>query len=269
MEEKINIKYFTGDTTIVENVSAWQWRVLPFSVLSFIQPEPDAEWHGTSCEFQDTGLLHFDIPGCWVIPAYTPHCFQVLDRKHCSIWAHLHCTLESGVDLLQFYKLPRFLPEAFALKDTLLTCNAFAHAADPAGYCRFRAACYSILEQVLQQGTAEKQLPCGPFVRKALACVEEHFRQRIQLDDLAQFCGCSKSAFEKRFRKEVGVSPGEFILRRRIREAALLLRSSDLTPVEIAEHVGFPDVYSFGKAFRKQLLIPPVRYRKLKRGFFD
>ena len=100
-------------------------------------------------------------------------------------------------------------------------------------------------------------------VIRAVEFIEKNLRKAISNDDLAKLFGMNRNAFAKIFRENVGVSPQKFIAQRRIQQACLLLRFSDLTVDEIAEMTGFCDRYYFTRVFTQQRNIPPAAFRRL------
>ncbi|WP_374992061.1 helix-turn-helix domain-containing protein [Paenibacillus sp. LHD-38] len=58
------------------------------------------------------------------------------------------------------------------------------------------------------------------------------------------------------------MSPMKFVQQLRMNEAALLMKQTDYKLAEIAQSVGYPDLFSFSKAFKKQLGVSPNTYRK-------
>lgn len=59
-----------------------------------------------------------------------------------------------------------------------------------------------------------------------------------------------ETAFVKEF-KELGCKPSAYVNRIRISAAKLLLTDTDMTVREIADRVGYSDVYYFSKVFKK------------------
>jgi AraC family transcriptional regulator len=64
------------------------------------------------------------------------------------------------------------------------------------------------------------------------------------------------------FKKHMGVTPHEYILRRRMETAQLLLKHSTLSIKEIAERLVFSDQYHFSNYFKKCSGMSPSRFRK-------
>jgi transcriptional regulator GlxA family with amidase domain len=79
---------------------------------------------------------------------------------------------------------------------------------------------------------------------------------------IAQAAGLSTRSLVRLFRKEVGTSVVEFILRRRIARARDLLRRTDRTCAEIAFEAGFGSVQHFNRIFRRHQDMSPARWRQ-------
>lgn len=99
-----------------------------------------------------------------------------------------------------------------------------------------------------------------------LQFIEENFRMNISLDTLASLSGLTPTYFSDLFEQVIGVRPVEFINRRRIERAQLLLASTRLTVQEIADQVGINSPAYFSRLFRRIAGISPRRYRKLLLG---
>ena len=86
----------------------------------------------------------------------------------------------------------------------------------------------------------------------------------ITLDELAQCCHCSRSAFEKKFRRIFDVSPGKYLLNLRLAEAENRLRNTRDSCAQIAAAVGFANQFVFSRLFKRHYGISPRDYRKWK-----
>ena len=98
-------------------------------------------------------------------------------------------------------------------------------------------------------------------IGEALSYLETHYREPITVDALAARCGYHPNYFIKRFKAEVGTTPGALILRYRLEHAKKLLAHSECTVGEIAEDVGFADPLYFSRAFRARYGMSPTAYR--------
>jgi AraC family transcriptional regulator len=84
----------------------------------------------------------------------------------------------------------------------------------------------------------------------------------IHVDKLAQACGKSQSEFHRLFKLHWGESPHHFVLVLRVTRALQMIRFTDYPIGHIAASVGFEDISSFNKAFKKQLGQSPSFFRE-------
>jgi AraC-like DNA-binding protein len=97
---------------------------------------------------------------------------------------------------------------------------------------------------------------------RAVTFIEVHLGERLTLPVIAQAAGLSTRSLVRLFRKEVGSSVVEFILRRRIARARDLLRRTDHTCAEIAFEAGFGSVQHFNRIFRRHQEMSPGEWRQ-------
>ncbi len=91
--------------------------------------------------------------------------------------------------------------------------------------------------------------------------LEEDFESRPDLSRLARRAGVSRAHLARSFRRAFGCSIGEYVRRRRLRQATELLRSSDLPLAEVALACGFYDQSHFCRLFRESMGTTPAVWR--------
>lgn len=91
----------------------------------------------------------------------------------------------------------------------------------------------------------------------------------ILLRDMAQQESMSVRTFTRRFREEVGVSPGQWLTQQRVERARHLLESSDLSVDQVARDAGFGTATSLRQHFQAALGVPPTVYRRTFRTSAD
>lgn len=104
-------------------------------------------------------------------------------------------------------------------------------------------------------------LQIHPAALQARQMVETNPGHGWKVADMAHACGLSVSHFTHMFTKEVGVSPGQFILRARIDMGKSLLESSDMSVSDIALECGFATVQQFVTHFRAAVGMTARQYR--------
>ncbi|MFC9249098.1 GlxA family transcriptional regulator [Streptomyces sp. NPDC057136] len=88
----------------------------------------------------------------------------------------------------------------------------------------------------------------------------------IQLRDMAQQESMSVRTFTRRFREEIGVSPGQWLTLQRVERARHLLESTDLSIDQVARDSGFGTATSLRQHLQATLGVPPTVYRRTFRS---
>lgn len=101
--------------------------------------------------------------------------------------------------------------------------------------------------------------PAAVSLRKIM---EDNFPYNLKLEQYAQLCNRSLSAFKRDFQKIYGQTPGKWLLERRLAHAKMLLMKADLSVSEIAYDSGFENLSHFSRAFREHFGAPPVAFRQ-------
>ena len=121
------------------------------------------------------------------------------------------------------------------------------------------------MRRQIQPETATNTIPIAIVrVRRRL---DADFRSIPPLDELAQLAAMSRSHLCHQFRNHYKSSISEYVIRKRMATAQRLLFEVNLRPGEIAEAVGYPDIFQFSKQFKKTFGVSPSEYRsRQKRG---
>ena len=99
-------------------------------------------------------------------------------------------------------------------------------------------------------------------LRPLFEFMDEHYTERISLDESCSKVGMSKSHFKRFFRGVTGQTFITHLSRFRIAKAQALLVSTDWSIAEISQDVGFCSQSYFGVVFQKFVHMSPQQYRK-------
>jgi AraC family transcriptional regulator, arabinose operon regulatory protein len=88
--------------------------------------------------------------------------------------------------------------------------------------------------------------------------------KRINLEDFCHEEGWGYEHFRKIFKKQTALSPGQFIIQRRIDRACEWLLATDMSVKEIGVRLGYPSPYEFSHQFKKVTARSPREYRRLQ-----
>ncbi len=100
-----------------------------------------------------------------------------------------------------------------------------------------------------------------PMVAKALRYMWDHLHLDFGSDDLADVLGTSRRTLERAFRNHLGTSIRAELLRRRIDQLKVLLRTTDIPIADLAPRVGFSSAQYLSNAFRRTVGVSPNQYR--------
>ena len=100
------------------------------------------------------------------------------------------------------------------------------------------------------------------LVQSALYFFDHQYYKDIKLKELADELNVSLNHLISVFRKETGITPNTYLQKSRMKQASILLSSTDMTMQEISSSVGISDANYFIKVFRKYYEETPTNYRK-------
>ena len=98
-------------------------------------------------------------------------------------------------------------------------------------------------------------------IRQLIRYMEEHYKEKISLEDLARFSQYNRTYVSTLFKQTIGINFYEYLTRVRFQNALLELAATSKNLTEIAIGNGFPDLKSFNARFRETLHRTPAQYR--------
>ncbi|MCB8839932.1 AraC family transcriptional regulator [Aurantimonas sp. VKM B-3413] len=120
-----------------------------------------------------------------------------------------------------------------------------------------RAASDSAAPPGLIRGLADARLA------SAIRCIHGNPRHGWTVAELARAASLSRSVFFDRFRREVGLTPMEYLLSWRMALARNMLRRQGGSVKEVADTVGYGSASSFSVAFTRFVGVPPVQFARM------
>ena len=100
------------------------------------------------------------------------------------------------------------------------------------------------------------------MIDTACRLLRETMDKRQTLEDVADTLGVGYEKFRKIFREAIGISPGEYRVRRRVEHGQLLLLHDKKSVKEVAEILGYPSSYAFSDQFKRIVGVSPGRFRR-------
>lgn len=98
-------------------------------------------------------------------------------------------------------------------------------------------------------------------VRKAQEYIEQHFDDKISVDQLAMMFSIGRRSFERRFKKATANTVVEYLQRVKIEAAKKQLEIARKNVSEVMYEVGYNDTKAFRDVFKKITGLSPIEYR--------
>jgi AraC family transcriptional regulator len=124
---------------------------------------------------------------------------------------------------------------------------------------------YSTMSRPVATERARGGLP-GWQLRRIIDFMAAHLADDVGAAELVGLVGLSRAQFFRAFRQSTGQTPGRYLLTLRMERARHLLAAPTGTVEDVARAVGFSDVDSFTRAFRRCAGVSPAAWRRRHRG---
>ena len=133
----------------------------------------------------------------------------------------------------------------------------------------FQAKSYAAIIDltVLISQSMREDLPCNfDNIQTAVEYINHHITEYLNIDRICASCYMSKYNFCRLFKKRIGLTVMEYILKTRIAIAKELLCEANLSVTEISEACGFSSISFFSRTFKNETGVSPLQYKKQMRG---
>lgn len=121
-----------------------------------------------------------------------------------------------------------------------------------------------LLERLfIEAGRAIKKYESNIFsMSRSIRFLNENFTEQISIPVLAKMEAMCVTVYNKRFKKQMGMTPSKYIIELRMRMAIQLLETSNLSIKEISSTCGYANFNFFARLFKKHTGFSPTEYRK-------
>ena len=132
-----------------------------------------------------------------------------------------------------------------------------------------------LLQQLLLELLREQVTPAGTklrttnavnseneIIRRAQQFISEHVREKLTVPLVARHVDVSPSYLTALFRKNLQISPGEYVRRIKLQESKQMIREDNMNFTEIAAALQYSTVHHFSRQFKDKFGITPTEYAK-------
>ena len=222
----------------------------------------------------------------YIIPAFTRHS-DACDSRFCHYYVHIYEEASSGETLIDKYDFPFEIPGSpldRTLFQALCEHNSFMalKAPDPRIYDNKTSLIecvrlnrerpvwdrlesvgiiYRLLGRFLKEATPKYDTK-DPRVRDAITMINSKTSDPVRVDALAREVRMTSDHFIRLFKKEMGCTPAQFIIERRMMKAMLMLSAEPLMTKEVAYALGYDNLSYFSRLFKRHTGLTPSAYRE-------
>lgn len=198
----------------------------------------------------------FSAGDCVVIPAGIEHAFHYVSARNS--WVSIKCKVTGHPPVRDAF-IQTKLTSTGLMIDTVKALLP----TDRAITCDERIATGYVLCAMLAGPIAQERQHNTRSLRRQLeSLVHTHATHPLSVTQAAEHLGYSASHLSARLRQETGLSPKEIIDRARANLACQRLVYSDENITQVAETMGFTDIYAFSRFFKRLCGESPTSFRQ-------
>ena len=177
------------------------------------------------------------------------------------IFIHFNITKPDGYDMLKDFKKigiieadNAYIQQIYRLFDSTFISDKFL----------FEAHIKSDVAKIIEEYgiTLREFSQYSPHVKKAMELIQKRPSISLNITEISKKLYVSESFLTKQFKKETGMTVGEYIDQMVFYYAQIMLIESDKTIEEISRYYGFCDRIYFSKRFKQLFTNTPAVYRK-------
>lgn len=123
---------------------------------------------------------------------------------------------------------------------------------------------YQVMAHILKIGHRKDEYLPQPIqhVNAAKDYIQNNYQFNISIADIASNVGVTTNYLANIFKKVTGMSPKQYLTNMRINRACHLLRINLYSIKEIAKQVGYPNQLHFSSAFKHNIGMSPIEFRR-------
>ncbi len=195
------------------------------------------------------------------------------------IYVHFDFALEHQLRILDDFKLAGVIPEKLIRGEYAMfreACLRDQARAGQSGTRLYLKGCLTIaMAKIIElcssgayTGTFESKRgegrgqtsACLAILQPVFRHIHDNLERPVRICELAAVAGMSEKYFITYFRKALGVTPGQYVYQIKMNRARDYIYQRKYSVQQIAGLLGYPDPFSFSKAFKKYYKIPPSRF---------
>jgi AraC family transcriptional regulator, arabinose operon regulatory protein len=139
--------------------------------------------------------------------------------------------------------------------------NAFRRG-DELGTAQSRVAFHQMLLHLWEEATHPPPSLVDLKIQELIHSIQSESDKRWSVEELARKSCLSRSQFTRRFTTVTGLAPAQYLIQTRLERATRLIQETDMTLMQIADALGYKNVYFFSRQYKEFMGHPPSSLRK-------
>lgn len=264
----------------------WNWKYVnsPFTRIYYVT-EGEARLH------LPNQVVELRPGYLYIVPAYTLHSYEC-HGPFSHYYLHVYEGFKREMSMMEYYDFPTEVKTEGDDIERLLRrmCsqqpNAQLPESDPQSYdnttqmtdyveryrdmelwekMELRGAMLMIVARFMREARP-RVWTHDERMKKVLAHIHSHISDTVDVEELANIACVTKPYLIRLFKREFGTSPVQYINKKKVERAQLLLFTTEQPVKEVAYSLGFSDHSYFIRLFRKLTGITPQEYRRRLKG---
>lgn len=263
------------------HVADWNFKDIssPFTRIYYV-----TEGHATVTMGEQTYKLSPD--NMYIIPAFTRHS-DACTSRFCHYYAHIYEEATSEESLIGRYDFPfeiaghpldRTLfealckhnssmalkapdPRIYDNKTSLIDCVRLNRERPVWDRLESMGIIYQLLGRFVKEAVPKYDSK-DPRVREAISLMNSSRGNATTVGNLSRAVRMTPDHFIRLFKKEVGCTPAQFAIERKMTQAMLILASEPMMIKEVAYTLGYDNLSYFSRLFRRHTGLTPKAYRE-------
>lgn len=191
------------------------------------------------------------------------------------IYLHFDLSIGNNFRILDEFSLPAVIPAEAIETEAFVFRKSFEQYRDilPMSSIYLKGGFTMLLARILDFCCSENNPRIFPVVndtrknagklailQPVINYISEHLGRPLRVAELSSLTGMSEKYFISYFKRILGISPGQYIHQLKMNRAREYLYQKRFSVKEISNMLGYPDPYTFSKAFKKYYKLPPSRF---------
>lgn len=178
-------------------------------------------------------------------------------------WVYITVMINGKYNLKKYYDIPCKLPPEASrrISEYISEFRIYATKQDLTSHIKRHYLEYAILNELI---SCSHTVECkdSQKLEIILHIIDTQLESNMSVSEIANAANYSESYVYRLFKDELGMSPKQYIMKRRLQRSLELLTKTDMSVKDISLSLGFCDQFHFSKKFQQAFRCTPTQYRK-------